>query len=264
MTDLQDLQSRFQNFLLSGQNDISQFIVATEKVPITTRLGIYKNAYQARLIEALASNYPCLKVCLGDDEFQKIACDYIQSHPSSFRSIRWFGDELALYLLQLEDKKYLYLAELAEFEWKMTLTFDAAERELLTIEQMAAIPPDSWGDMLMIPQPSLQRMNFFWNVVSIWQRIANEENSESPIKKSKPDPWILWRLDYVNRFYALSDDEAWAIDQMIAGVSFGKLCEGLCAFVDEQEVGMRAATLLKGWIQSGLLAEIKLLPEDIP
>lgn len=259
MTDLHSLQSSFQNYLLRGKSDIHQSVVATQKVPIATRLGIYREAYQARLLEALASNYPCLKKYMGDKEFQKIGFDYLETHPSSFRSIRWFGDELALFLSQQDSlSQHPYLAELAEFEWKMTLTFDAEDTHLLTMEQMATIPPDAWSEMKMIAQPSLQRMNFSWNVLSIWQNITQEKPPESPVKQPLPTPWVLWRTDYINRFYAMSEDEAWAMDKVLCGVTFGKLCEGLCSFVDEQDVGMRAATLLKSWIQSGLLADITL------
>lgn len=256
-TSLCNVQNNFQNYLLHGQIDIQPSIIGTEKVPVVTRLAIYRDAYQARLLESLASNYPALKTYLGFEEFQKIGCAYTNAHPSLYRSIRWFGNELTNYLTHYYDNQYPYLAELAEFEWKMTLAFDAADTDVVKLEQMAVIPADTWANMRFTPHPSLQRMNFFWNVSSIWQSIMAEEEPESPVRNSAPTPWILWRNDYINRFYALSDDESWAIDGMKRGLTFGELCEGLCSFVSEEEVGMRAATLLKNWIQSGLLSEIR-------
>jgi hypothetical protein len=259
MTDLHTLQNSFQNYLLSGHSDIYQSVVATSKIPIAMRLGIYREAYQARLLEALGNNYPCLKTYLGDEPFQKIGFDYLATHSSTFRSIRWFGDEFALYLSQHNSVSYYpFLAELAEFEWKMTLTFDAKDSHLFTMEEMAIVPHDAWNDMVIIAHPSLQRMNFNWTVTTLWQNITNKESLESPMKQSAPTPWVLWRRDYTNRFYAMSVDEAWAIDQVLSGATFGKLCEGLCSFIAEQDVGMRAASLLKSWIQSGLLTGIIL------
>lgn len=258
MTDLHHLQNAFQNYLLTGHNTIGQSIVASEKVPVLTRLGIYKDAYQFRLVEALASNYPCLRAYLGFDEFQKMSMSYIKTHPSTFRSIRWFGETLPLFLKQSKDDEIFCLAELAELEWKMTMAFDAADKHVFRIEQMAAIAPESWGDMVMVPQPSLQRMDFYWNVFSIWQQLTTKEPPESAVKNTETNAWIVWRMDYVTRYYALSAEEAWAVDQMRQGITFGELCEGLCMFVDEQEVGMRAASFLKGWIQSGLLAGINI------
>ena len=257
MTSLQTLQDAFQNYLLTGHNTLEQSIVATDKVPVTTRLAIYKEAYECRLLEALANNYPCLKTYLGA-EFKKTGMSYIKTHPSTFRSIRWFGEDLSLFLKQSKNNQASCLAELAELEWNMSLAFDAANKDVFRMEQMAAIAPEAWGDMVMVAQPSLQRMDFYWNVVSIWQQLVSNETPEAPLKNTTPSPWMLWRMDYVTRYYALSAEEAWAIDKIKQGITFGELCEGLCQFVDEHEVGMRAASFLKGWIQSGLLAGINL------
>jgi hypothetical protein len=45
---------------------------------------------------------------------------------------------------------------------------------------------------------------------------------------------------------------------MLCERSFGDICEGLCQWVSEEEAGQRAASLLKTWIQLGLLAEVVL------
>lgn len=260
MTDLHHLQDSLQNYLLKNPSDIQAAIVTSNKVPAAKRLAIYGEAYRLRLLEALATNYPILKHHLGDDAFQKIGENYIHSHPSCYRSIRWFGDKFAEYLAGDKNNHYPYLAELAQFEWHMALAFDAADTRLIRIEDMATLPPESWPTMQFLTHPSLHRLNFFWNVVSLWQALANEEpfTEKELVMNSNPLPWVVWRNEYTIRFYSLAEDEAWALDALIQGLSFGELCAGLCEWVEEQEVGMRAASLLKGWIQSGLLAEIKL------
>lgn len=258
MTDLVNLQDRFQNYLLKGQVGIQQSIVNPEKVSAAKRLDIYLDAYRTRLIEALASNYPILKIYLGSELFQKIANEYLQQHPSSYRSIRWFGDMLADFLSNYEGDNHPYLAEFAQFEWSLALTFDAADAEVIKMEQMATIPAEAWGSMQLIPHPSLHRINLFWNVIPIWQAISEERLADELVKNVKPAPWVMWRRDYVSRFYSLAEDESWAMDAMIKGLNFGEICTGLCEWVDEQEVGLRAASFLKGWIQSGLISKIKI------
>lgn len=257
MNNLADLQENFQNYLLSGQSDIEQFIVSTKSVSAFKRLSIYKEAYQARLIECLGSNFPCLKIHVGDEKFAELGIAYMNEHPSTYRSVRWFGDKFADFLNQYEGNQFPYLSELAQFEWKMTLTFDAPDHPALPIEQMASVPGDAWSRMILIPHPSLQRLNFHWNVVSLWQSIANEKLLEPLVENSTTESWVLWRIDYINRFYLLSANEAWAMDAMISGATFGEMCEGLCQWFPEEEVGLRAASLLKGWIQSGLLADFR-------
>lgn len=254
MNDLLNLQSQFQNFLLTNQADIHKAIVETEKVSVDKRLSIYFDAYRFRLLDALGYNFPVLLDYLGFDAFSSLGRDYIDKFPSPYRSIRWYGDTFAEYLRENSES---YLAELAEFEWKMTLAFDAADDRAFEIAEMAAIPPESWPSLRFIPHPSLQLMYFNWNVVAIWEAMTNEKIPPKP-QTGDNRLWALWRRDYISRFYSLNSDEAWALDALVKGLTFGELCEGLCEWHDEQEVGMRSASLLKGWIQSGLIAGIKL------
>ncbi len=103
-------------------------------------------------------------------------------------------------------------------------------------------------------------MNFNWNVVEIWEALSHERKAPKA-QKITAATWILWRQDYLTRFYTRAVDEAWALVALKNGAHFGELCEGLCKWLDEEEVGMRAASLLKGWIQSGIIASIEREPQ---
>ena len=255
MNELLDLQNKFQNYLLDNDSAFKCCINGTEKISAGTRLAIYENAYQLRLIDALAANYPVLKDYLGCEQFNELGEAYLRKYPSTYRSIRWFGDKLALFLN--ENKSYNdmpYLAELAQFEWAMTLVFDASDASILTVEEVASIPPENWPDMRFQAHPSLRRLNLEWNVIGIWQSITQDEQPPEPVQFAEPISWVLWRKELMNQFCSIPVDEAWAIDAMLRGETFGEICEGLCQWVNENDAGLHAASLLKGWIQSGLLS----------
>lgn len=57
MNEWTQLQQDFQNYLHLGHATIEKAIVDTELVSAQMRLQVYRNAYQARLEEALASNW---------------------------------------------------------------------------------------------------------------------------------------------------------------------------------------------------------------
>ena|SRR3990167_4225969 len=259
MSDLLGIQDKFQHYLLQGHADFQKLVVSTEKVPAETRLAIYSNAYRSRLVDALASNYPILHIYLGQEIFEKIASDYINQFPSYYRSIRWFGDRLSHFLNDHDDyKEFAYLAELAQFEWLQTLVFDAADSVILQMEEVANIPPELWVGMRLISHPSVHRINLSWNIVQIWQSISDNQRPEDPQQNSSIIPWVLWRRDLINRFCSLTEEESWAIDAILKSLTFGELCEGLCQWFNEQDAGVQAASLLKGWIQSGLLSGVEL------
>jgi len=259
MSILLRLQNQFQDYLLNHDPNFENQIVNTPHFPAKKRLAIYKNAYQLRLIDGLASHYPVLQTYLGTKQFQKCAREYMMSFPSRYRSIRWFGNELPRFLI--EHPKYSkrpYLSELAEFEWSLTLTFDAADSMTLQLDDIQKIPADSWANMYFHPIAALQRMDLSWNTVAIWQAMMNGSTIKKPRQNQKIMPWIIWRNRYDNQFHSLSQEEAWAIDAIIDGKNFGNLCEGLCQWIDESQVGLYAASLLKGWIVGGLLSEVVL------
>ena len=221
-------------------------------------MAIYSQAYQSRLVDALASNFPVLHAYLGAEDFEKLAVNYIEQIPSHFRSIRWYGDQLSEFLAQQSRyKKHAHLSELALFEWAQTLVFDAADHPALQLDEVAKIKPEGWANMRFKIHPALQRINLQWNVVQIWQAITDQQPLVKPTKNADSVPWILWRQDLINRFCSLNESEAWAIDAVIKQFTFGAICEGLCQWMQEEEAGLHAASLLKSWIASGLLAGVE-------
>lgn len=256
MNHLARLQHDLQNHLLTGECRIESAIVETDSASIQSRLAVYRNAYQSRLMEAMSNNFPCLHAYLGNDAFEEMVLDYIESCPSQYRSIRWFGDTFPEFLKSWCDASYDYLSELAEFEWKLTITFDAEDVHLFQLDDMMQIPADCWEGMKIVLQPSVQRVTFLWNVVSIWKSIMNNEPPVEAQKNLELGTCILWRQNYMNQFHLLPQDEAWALDQIYIGATFGEICEGLCQWHNEDKVGIQAASLMKGWIQAGLIANI--------
>lgn len=257
MTELLSLQEQFQTFLLTEHPGIKESIVPTEWISVDTRLAIYRDGYKLRLTESLTTNFPGLHLYLGTEEFKRLCSAYIDGHPSSYRSIRWYGDALAHFIKIYYDKRYPYLTELAEFEWKMTVAFDAAEELRVRVEDMAAVVPESWAGLQFTIHPSVQRMNYFWNVIPLWQSLVKDQDISELENISVAKPWVIWRSsDYQIQFYSMSEEEAWALDAMIQGLSFGELCEGLCQWIEEEQVGTRAASFLKGWIQNGMLSRL--------
>ena len=88
---LKDLQNVFKAHLMQGNNAIADHIVSTRGLANNVRLAIYRNAYYARLTEALQQDYEAIHVLLGDEEFEKLCRHYIDTYPSRSPSLRWFG-----------------------------------------------------------------------------------------------------------------------------------------------------------------------------
>jgi len=257
MSPLKDLQADFKSFLLRGDERMLDRVIGSAKVSAPRRLAIYYDAYRLRLLEALDSNYPVLHAWMGDDEFEQIGLAYLEAHPSTHFSLRYFGHRLSEYLASAEtyrDKPYL--AEMAALEWAMSEAFDAQDSPVVGLDAMASIPPEAWPEMRMALHASVRRLDLRWNVPTIWKTIKEEQAPGEVAAGEWPEPWLVWRQDLKIFFRSLSVDEAWAIDAARAYEPFASICEGLVEWIDAQNVALHAAGLLKRWMIDGMIVNI--------
>jgi hypothetical protein len=131
MSTLAELQQRFQKAILL--ENFTPDLFAAEGALLAGGIGVYLQAYRARLTAALRDNFPVLQRALGDDAFDLLARAYIDAHPSHFRSIRWFGHRLVEFLAAAPERlPHPALLDLARMDWAMRTAFDAADAAALT------------------------------------------------------------------------------------------------------------------------------------
>ena len=257
MKALSNLQKEFQNYVFKRDRRMEREVIGTRRANAKTRLGIYSGAYRLRLLEALDTDYPALRALSGDDEFEKLGYAYIESHPSPYYNMRWYGGELAEFLkITPSYNKHPVLSEMAAWEWAMALAFDAPNDPVVTVEDMVKVPADAWPNLMFTPHASLQRLNLEWNVPSFWKAVDKKEASKPPLKNEFPTGWVLWRRELNIYFRSMSVEEAWAMDAMRSGNTFAEICSGLCEWIDELQVAQHAAGMLKGWIAEGMIKEV--------
>ena len=250
------LQGDFQEYLLRGAAALEQQVRGSERVPVATRLQIYGGAYRSRLAEALGNNYPALATLLGEADFATLANDYVREHDSEFFSIRYYGEALAQFLARHENYVAApVLAELARWEWAMSGVFDAADAASVSHAALAQLPPQQWAQLRFTFHPSLARLALCWNVPQLWQALTTEAERPGVAVAAKPQQWLLWRHELNTYYRSLDDNEAAALDAARSGWPFGELCELLCDALGEQAAAAQAATLLRGWVDCGLISQ---------
>jgi len=257
MMRLRELQGDFQRHLLTRDDTIIAAIVDAPPLPAAQRLGVYGNAYRVRLLDALHETYPSLYQVLGDEVFMALGEAFIEAHPSVHRSIRWYGRELAEFLARASPyAEQPILAEIAAFEWTLSEVFDATDAVALDRGALQAIGPGAWSELEFQFHPSLRRMTLGWNTVAVWQRLSLEEEPPQPEEMHLPVPWLLWRQNLTNRFRSLDAAENAALDAALTGHSFGEICGLLEEWLADEEIPLRAATLIGTWADSGIITGV--------
>lgn len=255
VSNLSTIQKEFQAQLLDKKSDFANLVMTSNELTPETRINIYKHGYRARLVDTLADNYPKLRQYLGDDKFHKLANHYLNTHPSNFRSIRWFGDKLSIFLREQQPYcKFPILAELAQFEWAIEATFDAVDKTIQTVEEFKSIPPEAWGKMTFTFHPSLHCIEFKYNVVSIWESISKDSKKRA-IRLKTPRQVLFWRHELETFYRVLSPMEACILKGAINGNSFATLCENMEEWMLSQDIANTAANLLLKWLTTGIIIQ---------
>ena len=253
MSKLAQLQADFQASIMDKHNDtFKKRIIDDAIVGADKRLSIYVDSYRLRIIEALSAAYPKLHMLLGDDLFDATARQYIDQYPSSYRNMRWVGNQMSQHLSNVLPQHPI-ASELATFEWALGLAFDAENAPILQLQDLAIIPPETWGDLRFEFHPAMQLLELQWNVVSVWQAINAEEIPPTPTQNN--EPCLIWRSDLNSHYRSLDVQEFQAIQQVVSGGSFGDLCESLHETL-EGAATQQAAEYLAGWLEAGVISKI--------
>ena len=255
MKSLRELQESFQRGILAGDDAILAEVKNSDKENRRVLFGVYRNAYVARLAEILGEDYEQLHAYLGDQRFAKLVKAYIAANPSDQRSARWFGRHLPAFIRAGEPyAAHPEIAELADLEKALADVFDGPDAEPLTIEELASVPPEAWSHLVFDTHPAALRLTFSTNAADIWTALKAETAPPKPQRLPEPQAILVWRQEFMSRFRPLAAEEAMMWDEAAKGVRFGVLCEMVATFGGEDEAELRAATYLKGWIDTGALS----------
>lgn len=273
MTNLIDLQQRFQAFVLGTENAPPPNVAGNRTATAQTRLGIYAEAIRLRFLEVLGEDFPGVHAMLGDDGFRQLAGAYCEAHPSRARSIRWFGRQLPAFVRATPPwSEHPVVGEMALFEWRKGELVDAADSPLVRSADIAAIPAEQWVDIRPTLAPAVRRLTLEWNVPALWAAVEAGDTPPPPMRLEQAVDWLLWRqrsdrgtqvvtevvkqADIRIRWRSIDCHEAWALQACADGEDFDFICGGLCARIGEDAAALRAATYLKQWANDGLLAAL--------
>ena len=256
---LADLQRAFQDYVLSGSDRFVRSVRDTRKADRTLLLDVYRDGYALRLIEVLANDYPGVVAMAGPADFDYMARAYIAAHPSRHPSVRWFGRDLADFLAGRPPfDRSPAVAEMARFEWALGDAFDSTDATPVGAEALMRLPPEAWETLAFSALPSLRVLSFAFDVPQAWQRRDEQESGHLEAELAEaPTSWVIWRPQFISNFRSLEPDEAAMLAALVQGHPFPGLCESLLPFVGEEQAAARAAGLLRGWVEEGMIGSFR-------
>ena len=256
MHALRKLQQEFLGYLLDDAAvGIVERIESTPRRSAEQRMAFYGNAYTLRLKEALTTDYEQLHSYLGDELFDTLMQQYIDSYPSHHTSLRYFGQHMVEMVEQQEPFKPLAeVAEIARIEQAFADSFDAADCQCTSLDQLAQLEPEAWATLTLRFHGSVQLLPQRFNSFQIWKALSNQQTP--PQKTADDSVWLIWRQDLVSQYRALEHAERTALSIALSAGSFADICTGLLEHFSVQETPQQAVGYLQRWINDQMVCEL--------
>jgi hypothetical protein len=251
---LRPLQERFLAYLRDADTAIKADVSGASNKERARRLSIYYNAYRIRLRASIETDHPILGRYLGDEWFETMASAYIKAYPSSQTSLRYFCNQLPLFLQEMMPfADNGVLSDLALFERLLMEVFDAADASRRDSGYLTELQAEQWPELILSFHPSLRFFVTNWNSVEIWQSITADRAPPEAVQGDQRT-WLMWRNPArLTEFRSLTSDEYTMLKSAHNGANFAELCETLLKFHAEADVAPRALNILRGWLDTGLI-----------
>jgi hypothetical protein len=190
------------------------------------RLAVYREAYQARLADALAEQHPALAAILGRERFGDVVEGYVAAHPPASPDLGDAGDRLPQYLAA--DPA---LAELATLERLFLDLFVAPDATPLAANDVTAE-----GPLGLVPASALLVTSH--DVGTAWATHTRPARETTRL--------LVWRQRGTVWHRRLDESEHRALALVQAGGTLAALAESMES-VDE------IAALLAQWLDEEIL-----------
>lgn len=248
-TSLLDAQNLMQDAIMVGTNFASKpekWIRKKDKFSPTKQLSIYVDSYRYRLNDITAEDYPVLQKYLGDQKFNQLIWDFVNTaQPNHFNIARY-----TLKLQNFIENKFphdVFAHELCRLETAIAQLSDAKETEVLTSKDLENMTPELLMKSVLKPREALELHQFSHQTNSYYQKIMDEkkvrpikENSYLAIFRHEDK---IWRMD-------LEKDEFALLKKIFSGVKVG---DALNRIPESQTQNI--SRWFARWINNGLLAK---------
>jgi hypothetical protein len=233
-----------------------------------------------RLIECLADDYPVLQSALGHAAFEALCRAYITAHPSTSRSLNYYGRHLADFcrgagaaVIEREPEAAsccatsaaggarptaACCADLAALEWSLVEVLHAPEAATLSHEELARVPAERWGEAVLRPSAAARILRFEHPVNAYFQAVREDRAPELPAPA--PSSTVVYRKGFTIWRMDLTPLTEGLLSSLFAGTPLG---EALGAIdpgeIDEEAMAELERSVMQWfgeWVQGGLFGGV--------
>lgn len=242
----------------AARPEVAAMLRETPPVDSETRLSVYGDAYYLRLLEALSSDYSGMRRALGEEDFRRLAADYVTTHPPTSRSLADLGELFPGFAERHPlGRRLPFVGELARLE-RAALTALLTDRlPPLDPAGLAILEASEWERARFVFDPTVRLLDFAWPVAALWRR--REEPLDQPgcsLRKPRAQTLVIWRDETWVRVREIGHVEA----KLLRGAVSGLKLEELLVHADDAARPSDVQRWFASWVAQSLVKKIALQP----
>jgi hypothetical protein len=193
MPALRELQHAFGAFLLSEADDAVCDHIVERGFTAAERFRIYRNTCRSTLTETLRMTYPAVDRLVGSEFFGMAAERFTVAQPPRSGYLNDYGGAFPDFLAAFEPASALaYLADVARFEWALSVAANAVDAPVLDPHVLAAVDPERHAMLRFEAHPSVQFPTLAYPADQIADAVlSGDEAAIAQVDLSSGPVWLV-------------------------------------------------------------------------
>lgn len=269
MSELSALQERMalalrQRGALPGNAEWTNFaeahIAGNSRMTPAEQLEIYREQFWLRHTSSLVEDFPGLTGILGQDDWEKLAEDYLSALAPDSYTLRDLGARLPEAIERATWLTHQALClDMARLELAYIEVFDAADTAPLAPGRLGAIPEDAFAGARLIIAPCVRLLSLTYPVAELRRRLREESTSAVAIPGASPLQLVVYRRDRRLWDMPLSNVAFAFLTALRAGDPLGAAAERAATSPEaEVELGEHIGSWLQEWSRKGLISDVEV------
>lgn len=190
---LRNIQKSFKESILEEHDDVAKYLTEPEQgIGNKDRIHIYRNNTFVSLKQVLVDTFAAVTELASIEFMRYVGHEFIKQHPPKNGALMFYGKEFPNFLKHFEAaKQHPYLADVADLEWALNETYDAADSTPLTAEDFTESNLEKlMGEKLRLTA-STRVLSSAYPIFDLWS--VTKEETQPKIDLTKAQNVLIYR-----------------------------------------------------------------------
>jgi len=235
-----------------------QHIAGNARLSPVQQLEIYREQFWLRHTSALVEDFPGLSGILGQEEWEKLAEQYLTEVTPDSYDLRDLGARLPEVIERASWLSHQALClDMARLELAYIEVFDARDTPPLAPERLATIPEETFAEARLLIAPSVRLLAVRYPVGNLRRKLRAQGNDPVTIPDETPQQLVVYRLERQLWDMPVSKVAFTFLAGLASGKTLGAAAELAASGPEaEAELSTSIGAWLQEWTAKGLVSDV--------